>query len=284
MRSRITSLLCFALLATGTSTSHAAAPLPDCSRPGLATQPASQGGPGFTWSIPGNGEGPPAAHFSMAVWGDSLTSAGHFIDAALQVWGIEKSRVAPSYIQAGMKVRGLILPLRAHCASSGWKTGYAYREKPGADDFSKGLVSMQSNTLGDTVFADLRPPQSAARVRQLTVLYEKARPDSSLLLAVSVDGGAEQMIALSRLDATALQITPDAPLSTMRLRLVSGQVTLHGSWVTSVRNMSELLQNLVRWNLRPDVTVTDRFALADAGQAYRLADAGTSGKVAVVFD
>jgi threonine dehydrogenase-like Zn-dependent dehydrogenase len=66
--------------------------------------------------------------------------------------------------------------------------------------------------------------------------------------------------------------------------LIHRQITLHGSWVTSLRHMSELLENLVRWKLRPDVTVTDRFALGDAGAAYKLADAGTAGKVAIVFD
>jgi threonine dehydrogenase-like Zn-dependent dehydrogenase len=66
--------------------------------------------------------------------------------------------------------------------------------------------------------------------------------------------------------------------------LIHRQITLHGSWVTSLRNMSELLENLVRWKLRPDVTVTDRFALAAAGAAYQLADAGIAGKVAIVFD
>jgi threonine dehydrogenase-like Zn-dependent dehydrogenase len=66
--------------------------------------------------------------------------------------------------------------------------------------------------------------------------------------------------------------------------LIHRQITLHGSWVTSLRHMSELLENLIRWKLRPDVTVTERFALADAGAAYELADAGTSGKVAIVFD
>jgi threonine dehydrogenase-like Zn-dependent dehydrogenase len=65
--------------------------------------------------------------------------------------------------------------------------------------------------------------------------------------------------------------------------LIHRQITLHGSWVTSLRHMSELLANLVRWNLRPDVTVTDTFALADAGAAYKLADAGKAGKVAIVF-
>jgi threonine dehydrogenase-like Zn-dependent dehydrogenase len=66
--------------------------------------------------------------------------------------------------------------------------------------------------------------------------------------------------------------------------LIHRQITLHGSWVTSLRHMSELLANLVRWNLRPEVTVTDRFALAAAGDAYKRADAGTAGKVAIVFD
>jgi threonine dehydrogenase-like Zn-dependent dehydrogenase len=66
--------------------------------------------------------------------------------------------------------------------------------------------------------------------------------------------------------------------------LIHRQITLYGSWVTSLRHMSELLANLVRWNLRPDVTVTDRFALAGAGEAYKLADSGTAGKVAIVFD
>jgi threonine dehydrogenase-like Zn-dependent dehydrogenase len=66
--------------------------------------------------------------------------------------------------------------------------------------------------------------------------------------------------------------------------LIHRQISLYGSWVTSLRHMSELLANLVRWDLRPDVTVTDRFTLADADKAYKLADSGTAGKVAIVFD
>jgi threonine dehydrogenase-like Zn-dependent dehydrogenase len=66
--------------------------------------------------------------------------------------------------------------------------------------------------------------------------------------------------------------------------LIHKQITLHGSWVTSLRHMSDLLANLIRWGIRPDVTVTHRFALDAAGEAYRLADAGTAGKVCIVFD
>lgn len=56
-----------------------------------------------------------------------------------------------------------------------------------------------------------------------------------------------------------------------------------GSWVTSVPRMEDLLEHLVRWDLHPEQTVTGRFALADADQAYALAGAGDSGKVAIVM-
>jgi threonine dehydrogenase-like Zn-dependent dehydrogenase len=66
--------------------------------------------------------------------------------------------------------------------------------------------------------------------------------------------------------------------------LIHRQITLHGSWVTSLRHMEDLLERLVRWNIRPERVVTDRFSLDQAADAYALADSGTSGKVAIVFD
>ena len=66
--------------------------------------------------------------------------------------------------------------------------------------------------------------------------------------------------------------------------LIHRQLTLHGSWVTSLGHMEQLLEALVRWGVRPERVVTDRFSLAQAAEAYRLADAGTAGKVAIVFD
>jgi threonine dehydrogenase-like Zn-dependent dehydrogenase len=66
--------------------------------------------------------------------------------------------------------------------------------------------------------------------------------------------------------------------------LIHNQITLYGSWVTSLGHMDELLEHLPRWGLHPERVVTDRFPLAEAAQAYRTADAGRSGKVCVVFD
>ncbi len=64
--------------------------------------------------------------------------------------------------------------------------------------------------------------------------------------------------------------------------LIHPSISLMGSWVTSTGHMAELLERLVVWDLHPEVVVTDRFDIADAAQAYRVADEGTSGKVAIV--
>jgi threonine dehydrogenase-like Zn-dependent dehydrogenase len=65
--------------------------------------------------------------------------------------------------------------------------------------------------------------------------------------------------------------------------LIHRQVTLYGSWVTSLGHMTELLDRLVRWGLHPEHTVTDRYPLDRAGEAYDIADAGVSGKVCLVL-
>jgi threonine dehydrogenase-like Zn-dependent dehydrogenase len=43
------------------------------------------------------------------------------------------------------------------------------------------------------------------------------------------------------------------------------------------------LEHLVRWNLHPERTVTARFSLDQAGDAYALADSSSAGKVAIVM-
>ncbi|ATG52098.1 alcohol dehydrogenase [Brachybacterium vulturis] len=64
--------------------------------------------------------------------------------------------------------------------------------------------------------------------------------------------------------------------------LIHRQITLHGSWVSSIHHMRELLENLDRWGLHPEKIVTHAFPLAQVDEAYRTADSGVGGKVAVV--
>ena len=66
--------------------------------------------------------------------------------------------------------------------------------------------------------------------------------------------------------------------------IIHNQITIFGSWVTSLGHMEDLVQKLVEWHLKPEVIVSHRFALAQAEQAYGLADAGQSGKVCIVME
>jgi threonine dehydrogenase-like Zn-dependent dehydrogenase len=66
--------------------------------------------------------------------------------------------------------------------------------------------------------------------------------------------------------------------------LIHPQITIYGSWVTSLSHMAELTERLSRWNIHPEITVTHKFPLEKAAEAYQIADKGQSGKVAIVFE
>ncbi|MFD7923345.1 zinc-binding dehydrogenase [Streptomyces sp. NPDC059740] len=62
------------------------------------------------------------------------------------------------------------------------------------------------------------------------------------------------------------------------------QVTISGSWVTSVHGMTRLAELLARQGLHPERLVTDRFPQEEAGRAYQTASGRAAGKVCLVFD
>ena len=64
--------------------------------------------------------------------------------------------------------------------------------------------------------------------------------------------------------------------------VIHRQLTLVGSWVTSIGRMTELVDRLAVWKLHPEVVVTHRFGLDAAAEAYRLVDEGRAGKVALL--
>jgi threonine dehydrogenase-like Zn-dependent dehydrogenase len=64
-------------------------------------------------------------------------------------------------------------------------------------------------------------------------------------------------------------------------QLIHKDITLIGSWVTSVARMEELTALLAATGVHPDRTVTHRFGLDRAAEAYALADSGTAGKVVI---
>jgi threonine dehydrogenase-like Zn-dependent dehydrogenase len=66
--------------------------------------------------------------------------------------------------------------------------------------------------------------------------------------------------------------------------LIHPQITMYGSWVTSLKHAEDLVERLVRWGIHPEDTVTHRLPLCEAPEAYRLADEGQTGKICIVFD
>lgn len=66
--------------------------------------------------------------------------------------------------------------------------------------------------------------------------------------------------------------------------MIHDQKALYGSWVTSTWKMEELVERLVRWQIKPEQLVTHRFDLDEVDRAYALMASGACGKVAVCFD
>ncbi len=66
--------------------------------------------------------------------------------------------------------------------------------------------------------------------------------------------------------------------------IIHNQITIYGSWVTSLGHMEDLVEKLVEWDLKPEVIVTHRFTLDQAAEAYQVADEGQCGKVVIVFE
>ena len=66
--------------------------------------------------------------------------------------------------------------------------------------------------------------------------------------------------------------------------IIHNQITIYGSWVTSLGHMEDLVEKLLEWELHPEIIVSHRFSLDEAAEAYRVADVGQSGKVCIVMD
>lgn len=63
--------------------------------------------------------------------------------------------------------------------------------------------------------------------------------------------------------------------------LLHKNLTLYGSWVTSVANMERLVEFLARKRIHPNAIITHRFALRDTDKAYAIFATGKTGKVCV---
>lgn len=63
--------------------------------------------------------------------------------------------------------------------------------------------------------------------------------------------------------------------------LLHKNLTLHGSWVTSVGNMEKLVELMDRKKVHPSQIITHRFPLSKTDEAFKVFATGKTGKVCI---
>ena len=164
----------------------------------------------------------------IGVWGDSHTASGHFVDALLSAWGFASARALPATMAPAFGIAGLRLPLRDHCQSAGWKQQTAHRASPNQGGFSTSLMHLSASAPGEALWLDFGDWAAPHRLQALTLRFGKADSRRALVLGLSVNHAPETLVSLTDPAHSMLQVRPPTgPLTSVRLRLVTGQVTLH---------------------------------------------------------
>ena len=173
------------------------------------------------------GQALPGEPYRVAVWGDSHLAAGFFTQELVKILKLEADQVRTALIPANMNRPGVRLPLRKSCVSPQWRYEPAHAHAAGAASPGPGLVNIHTSQPGASLAWDLRNAAGVAELRQVRVLYQQTAVP--LQLTISVDGGPEVEVTLSAAEGPAvLELSGDAPLSVVRVRLVSGDMRLHG--------------------------------------------------------
>jgi threonine dehydrogenase-like Zn-dependent dehydrogenase len=194
------------------------------------------------------------------------------------------------------------------CVACGFGTAYEALCRAGVSGRDTVLVTglgpvglaagMLARALGAPLVVGTDPSADRRRLAGRVQAVDHAVEGAQEELLGLLDGGAEVSVECSGSGAgrtTAVRTTarwgrcvlvgegPDLRLDGSH-DVIHRQLTLIGSWVTSTLRTAELLRLLDRWDLHPERTVTDRFALEEAEEAYRVADTGAHGKVGLVME
>lgn len=176
----------------------------------------------------------PRARPRIAIWGDSHTAAGPFVETLLDAWGLPYAATRPSFIPPSFGQANVRLRHVQSCGSGPWRWRTAYRPAAVGSRLAKGLVALASETPGSTLAFDFRAAGPGARLRWLDLVFSKDEPERALVLGLRVNGGPEQLAFLYGGDTSLLRVQAEAAaggavaIATLQLRLVAGQVVLEG--------------------------------------------------------
>jgi threonine dehydrogenase-like Zn-dependent dehydrogenase len=159
------------------------------------------------------------------------------------------------------------------CKAMGAEKLYGIESNPYRVDLAKKLK------LADDVFApgpdNVRQIKSLTGGRGVEKAFDASASDPGRQTAIRAARQWGKIAFVGEGNTVSFNPSPD---------IIHDQKTIYGSWVTSIWLMENLVEQLVRWKLHPDILVTHRFPLHKAGEAYKLMADGGCGKVAVCQD
>ncbi|MDR2013789.1 MAG: hypothetical protein LBQ20_12355 [Rhodanobacter sp.] len=163
----------------------------------------------------------------IAIWGDSHIAAGPFMPTLLEALRMDGITIGAYYLPPTMGRANVHLPqLRTACVGPGWNTELSYTSAPSLTS-GPALANRTAVAGPDSyLWLDLRSTSSRSAIRQLRIVY---RASVHSVLDLSVNDGDESHIPLeASSDSQALTLRGDASISTIKLRLTQGSVTLYG--------------------------------------------------------
>lgn len=194
----------------------------------LAALPAQDEPPSQEVILGGAGHLDASRPFSIGLWGDSHVASNSFSEEMLRVLGFSRDKVQPTFIPPTMDRSGVRLPIHKYCQSDGWTREYAYVSRQANVAFAKGLANLESDVPGSYLWVDFRSQPVLPNLRALDVLFAPPAPGEKILVGITVDDGAEQIVELEQGGQGIVQIHPEQPMATVKLRLVEGGLVLQG--------------------------------------------------------
>ncbi|MFM7708166.1 MAG: GDSL-type esterase/lipase family protein, partial [Gammaproteobacteria bacterium] len=179
----------------------------------------------------------------LAIWGDSHIASGIFGDELRRILGLGGIDTGTAFIPPFMTRRGVRIPVRAFCVGSAWSLSMAYASRV-AVPTGPALAEMHvdGNPDGGYLWLDLRDAERAPEALRFRMLYRPMAGEAEI--AVSVNEGPEESYFLE----AANEYDEPAPkeiffedgdlLSTVKIRVVAGQVALQGFLVDKVTEPS----------------------------------------------
>jgi lysophospholipase L1-like esterase len=167
----------------------------------------------------------------IAIWGDSHIAAGPFIPTLLKALRANGLSVGAHYLPPTMGRANVHLPqLRAYCMGPGWDTELAYAS-PTPVVSGPALANRIAQGGADSyLWLDLRDARGRPTLRQVRIVY---RASAGSALDLSVNGSATSGVTLNAdgdgaTPSRTLTLRGDEPISTLKLRVTQGRLTLYG--------------------------------------------------------